>query len=543
MIRRGVTAILAAAWLLTAPARAAAPPNPSSPPRVNFLVILADDLGFSDLGCYGGEIATPNLDQLAAGGLRFTQFYNTGRCWPSRSALLSGYYPQQIHMDPPQGRVPAWCRFLPQLLAPAGYRSYHTGKWHVMGAPDPVRDAGFDRSYELDDHDRNFNPQGLREDGRALPPVARDSGYYTTTAFADHAIRCLQEHAAQHADQPFFSYLAFTVPHFPLQAPPEDIARYRDRYLAGWDVLRAERQRRVRELGLVDCALAPAEPELRAPSGGPGIERKVGPDEVAYALPWDSLSESQRRFQATKMAVHAAMVDRMDREIGRVLAQVRDMGAWDHTVILFLSDNGASAEILLRGDGHDPASAAGSAESFLCLGPGWSMAANAPFRRHKIWTYEGGVSTPLIAHGPAGLAARGALCRDVGHVVDLVPTLLDLAGVRPAAVPDAPARPGRSLAPALAGATMPVRAPLFFHHAGNRALRVGDLKLVSARDRGDAWELYDLASDRGERDNLAAVRPEQAGTMAATWQAMADQFAREAGPVVVAPARAREDHP
>lgn len=520
--RFGCARGLALGVLLAGSALAAPPPN--------FLIILADDLGFSDLGCYGGEIATPNLDALAAGGLRFSQFYNTGRCWPTRSALMSGYYPQQIRMDPPRGRVPDWCRFLPQRLAPRGYRSYLSGKWHIMGAPDPLADAGFAHAYVLDDHDRNFHPQQLREDGRRLPPVPRDTGYYTATACADHAIRCLREHAAQHAGQPFVSYLAFTVPHFPLQAPAEDIARYRDRYRAGWDALRSERQQRLRALGLFAGDPAAPEPAVRAPSGGPEVERKVGPGEVAYAVPWDSLSEAQQRFQSDKMAVHAAMVDRMDREIGRVLDQVRAMGAWTNTAILFLSDNGASAEILLRGDGHDPAAAAGAAASFLCLGPGWSSAANAPFRRHKIWTYEGGVATPLIVHWPAGVSARGDWRRTVGHVVDVVPTLLELAGLPPASPPGAPALPGRSLVAALTGDAPPARAPVFFQHAGNRALRVDDLKLVSARDRGDAWELYDLSVDRGEQHDLAAAQPARVQDLAARWQALADQFAREAGP-------------
>ncbi|MEI7900593.1 MAG: sulfatase-like hydrolase/transferase, partial [bacterium] len=190
----------------------AAEPSAKKP---NVLIILADDLGYSDIGCYGSEVATPNLDSLAKSGLRFTQCYNTARCWPTRSALLTGYYPQQIHMDPKQGLLPLWTRTLPQRLKPLGYRSYHSGKWHVNGAPKPVADGGFDHSYDLQDHDHNFNPNSILEDDKPLPPVAKDSGYYTSTAFADHAIRCLKEHAEKYADKPFFSYLAFTVPHFP----------------------------------------------------------------------------------------------------------------------------------------------------------------------------------------------------------------------------------------------------------------------------------------------------------------------------------------
>lgn len=501
----------------------------AAPSRPNILLILADDLGFSDLGCYGGEIATPNLDQLAASGLRFTQFYNTARCWPTRGALLTGYYPQQVRMDPPAGRFPAWTRTLPQYLRPLGYRCYHSGKWHVMGAPRAVADAGFDHSYRIEDHDRHFNPQRLIEDDEAQPPVAATATYYTATAIADHTIQSLQEHALQHADRPFFAYLAFTSPHFPLQAPAADIAKYRDRYLTGWETIRAERYRRLLELGIVTCDLSPPEPQIRAPSGEPNVERKLGPGEVAYALPWDRLTPEQQRFQATKMAIHAAMVDRLDQEVGRVLAQIRAMGALDNTLVLFLSDNGASAEILVRGDGHDPEAAPGSAGSFLCLGPGWSTVANTPFRRHKIWVHEGGVSTPLIVHWPAGLAARGELRHDVGHVVDLVPTLLEAAGatVGPSA-PGAPDFPGRSLLPALAWDGAAPRDYVFFEHSGNRALRVGDWKIVSSSESSNRWSLYQLAADRAEGRDRANEEPGRVQAMVARWTELDREFRRQA---------------
>jgi arylsulfatase len=299
----------------------------------NILVIMADDLGFSDIGCYGSDIATPNLDGLAKDGLRFTQFYNTARCWPTRSALITGYYPQQIHMDPPRGRLPAWTRTLPQWLKPLGYRSYHSGKWHVNGAPNPVGDGGFDHSYYLEDHDRNFNPTKILVDDQLQPPVAKNSGYYTTTAFANHAISCLKEHAAKYASQPFFSYLAFTVPHFPLQAPPEDIARYRDHYLKGWDVVREERWKTLRKMGIVNCGLAPLEPAFTPRYFKTNVLEQVGPGEIEHAVPWAQLTDEQKHYQATKMAIHAAMIDRMDQEIGRVLDQVRAMGAWDNTIM------------------------------------------------------------------------------------------------------------------------------------------------------------------------------------------------------------------
>ncbi|MBN2508301.1 MAG: arylsulfatase [Verrucomicrobia bacterium] len=539
-LSRVLLALAVAAPALSLSAAEAPVRQPPRPP--NLLVILADDMGFSDLGCYGSEIATPNLDRLAADGLRFTQFYNTARCWPTRCAFMTGYYPQQIHADPPRGLFPEWTRTLPHHLKPAGYRCYHSGKWHVNGAPRALADAGFDHSYRLEDHDRNFNPRNLIEDDRKLPPVPPGTGYYTATAFADHTIRCLKDHAARHAERPFFAFLAFTTPHFPLHAPPEDIAFYRERYQAGWDVLRAERHQRLRQLGIAQSPLAPPEPHIRAPSGKPGVESRISPDEIAYALPWSGLTESQQRFQASKMAVHAAMVHRLDREIGRVLTQLKAMNALDNTLILFFSDNGASAEILVRGDGHDPSAAPGSARSYLCLGPGWSTAANTPFRRHKIWVHEGGISTPLIAHWPNGIAARGELRHAPGHVVDLLPTLLDAAGLpsatranAPANAPTPPPLPGRSLVPAFARDPASPPAFLFFHHANNRALRAGDWKIVSAHDAGDAWELYNLARDRGETTNLAASEADRVRSMAARWQALEDQFRRDAGPVRTQP--------
>jgi arylsulfatase len=504
------------------------------PAQPNILVILADDLGFSDLGCYGSDIKTPNLDRLAAHGLRFTQFYNTGRCWPTRSALLTGYYPQQTHSDPNRGRLPQWTRTLPQWLRPLGYRSYHSGKWHINGAPNALGDAGFDRSYILEDHDRNFNPQRIREDDRPLPPVAKNSGYYTTTAFTDHAIRCLQEHAQKFAPQPFFTYLAFTVPHFPLHAPPEDIARYREQYLRGWDNVREERWQKLRAMGIVNCDLTPLEPGFTPRYFKPEVLKTLGPGEIEHAVPWAQLSEMQQQYQATKMAIHAAMIDRLDQEIGRVLDQVRAMGAWENTIVLFLSDNGTDATIMVRGDGHDQTAAPGSAASFLCLGPGWSSAGNSPFRRHKVWTHEGGISTPLIVHWPKGIAARGELRHNVGHVIDLVPTLLELAGAKPELPAGAPPFPGRSLVPALTRDGSVSRDHVFFNHEGNRALRMGDYKLVSAREDRDAWELFNLAIDRGEQHDLAATQPERVRAMVDRWEQLQAEFVRDAGVAVPA---------
>lgn len=502
--------------------------------RPNILVILADDMGFSDIGCYGGEIATPNLDRLAANGLRFTSFYNTARCWPTRACVLTGYYAQQARMDPPKGRLPKWTRVLPQYLKPLGYRCYQSGKWHLMGAPKVVADGGFDHSYKLDDHNRHFAPKKHSEDDCPLPPVEPDSGYYTTTAIADHAIRFLKGHAEEHPDEPFFQYLAFTCPHFPIQAPPEDIDRYRDRYLSGWDAIREERWKRLRELGILDCELSDRDP-ITIPAWNLSeeeLQKQIGPGEVGHAVAWSDLTDEQKRFQADKMAVHAAMIDRMDREIGRVLQQVEAMGALDNTLILFASDNGASAEQIIRGDGHDPAAPIGSAGSFLGIGPGWSTAANTPFRLHKSWVHEGGISTPLIVHWPRGIKARGELRRDVGHVIDIIPTILDINDAHPEPSwngQPAPPLPGRSLVPAFGDGRVE-RDFLFFSHIGNRALRDGDWKLVSSKEFDNQWELYNLADDRCEENDLAAKEPDRVRQMAERWEELNAEFQCQAGP-------------
>ena len=488
----------------------------SAAPKPNVLLILSDDLGFSDPGCYGSEIATPHLDALAKDGLRFTQFYNTARCWPTRAAILSGYYAQQVRRDAfdgkggAQGTRQKWARLLPEMLRPLGYRSYHSGKWHVDGKP---LAGGFDRSYSLNDHDRHFAPRQHTEDDKPLPPVAKDAGYYSSTAIADHAIRQLKEHAEQSAGQPFFTFLAFTAPHFPVQAPAADIARYQDKYLAGWDALRDARWKNMSTLQL-SGGLSAIEREVGPPYAFAEAIKKLGPNEVNRPLPWSELGEAQRKFQAEKMAVHAAMVDRMDREIGRVLAQLRSTGALENTLVMFLSDNGASAEMMVRGDGHDPAECCGTGATFLSIGPGWSSLCNTPFRRHKTWVHEGGIATSFIASWPAGITARGELRRTPAHVIDVVPTILELAGGKPA--DGAPPAPGKSLVPAFAKDETIPRAPLWWLHEGNRALRAGDWKIVSTKD--SAWELYDLSTDRAETKNLAAEKPEKVRELAALWE-------------------------
>ena len=499
--------------------------------KPNIVFVLADDLGYSDLGCYGGEIAPPNLDKLAAGGLRFTQFYNTARCWPTRAALLTGYYAQEVHRDAlPEmgggsgGVRPPWARRLPDFLRPLGYRSDHSGKWHVDGK---VLEGGFDRSLDMRNQGNYFTAKGNSVDDVAVAPPAEKTRYYATTATVDHAIDCLKEHARKHADRPFFHYVAFIAPHFPLHAPPEDIARYHDKYLEGWDAIRERRFARQQEMGLVKTGLSKLEPDVGPPYHFPEALKTLGPGEINRPLPWIDLTDEQRRFQATKMSIHAAMVDRMDREIGRLIGQLEAMGAYDNTLIFFASDNGASAEIMVRDGGHDPSAAPGSAETYLCLGPGFSSAANTPFRRHKTWVHEGGISTPLVVHWPKGIAARGELRHTPAHMIDIVPTILDVLGVEKPrdwngeAIPPAP---GRSLAPALARDVAIDRDSLWWLHEGNRAIRVGDWKLVAAKGR--PWELYDLSNDRAESQNLATEQPEKARQLEAHWNRQLEEMRR-----------------
>ncbi|MDG1856639.1 MAG: arylsulfatase [Verrucomicrobiota bacterium] len=513
----------------------------SAADRPNFLVIIADDMGFSDAGCYGGEITTPHLDELAAGGLRFTQFYNTARCWPTRAALMTGYYPQQVRRDGmpeasaisgPRGKRPDWALTIAERLQPVGYRTYHSGKWHIDGKP---TEHGFDRS------NSTVRGPGFFE---TIKKKDRDPDYYMTVGTAQHAIDCLQEHASKFSDRPFFHYLAFNAPHFPLHALPEDIQRYEDRYLEGWDVLRKERAARQRELDLNVGTLSPLETEIGPPYAFPEQIKILGPGEVNRPLPWHQLTEVQKRFQATKMAIHAAMIDRMDREIGRVLHQLQKMNAMENTFICFVSDNGASAEIMVRGDGHDPAATPGSAETYLCLGPGFSSAANTPFRRHKTWVHEGGISTPFIVHWPKGIKARNETRSTLGHVIDMAPTVMDLAGVK-VGEKNAPPMSGRSLKSAFHKDGDTLHEELWFYHEGNRALRQGDWKIIHSNVKRpfpwgtsteaaiesiheESWSLYYLTNDRAEQNDLAKLHPERVKAMAAQWAQLVEQFNQDA---------------
>ncbi len=503
-------------------------------PKPNIMLIMADDLGFSDLGCYGGEIATPNLDAVAENGLRFTQFYNTARCWPTRGALMTGYYAQQIRRDAipgipsgggNRGIRPDWAVLVPKLLKPAGYRSYHTGKWHIDGMPIA---NGFDHSYLLKDQGRFFNPTRHWKDDVQLPPVKKGTGFYATTALADHVIEVLTDHEEQHADAPFFHYLAFAAPHFPLHALPADIAVYKETYTEGWESIRARRWQRMKQMGLLDetnCQLSRVERDLGPPYHFPEAFEILGDGEVNKPVPWKNLTQQQQQFQATKMSIHAAMIHRMDIEIGRVFDQIKKMGQWENTIVIFLSDNGASAEIMVRDDGHDPSLPAGAAGTYLCLGPGWSTTSNTPFRRHKTWTHEGGTSTPLLVSWPKGIKARGEFRRDPGHVIDIVPTLLELADAK--TLSDAPAAPGKSLVPVFASDESAEnesseQRTLWWFHDGHKAIRVGDWKAVAPI--GEPWELYNLGNDRDESTDLAIVQGEQLEELVTQWDQHLEAF-------------------
>ncbi len=402
---------------------------------------------------------------------------------------------------------------------------------------------GFDRSYYIRNTAGFFHVLAHDRDGVSLPEVEPDSGAYLTVATADYAIECLQDHAAQFADRPFFQYLAFHAPHFPLHALPEDIGRYRGKYLRGWGRLRRERHARQQELGITQAGLSSLDTDVGPPYDFPDAIDQLGRGEISRPVAWDQLNREQRRFQAAKMAIHAAMIDRMDHEIGRVLDQLRAMNVLDNTVVFFLSDNGASAEIMVRGDGHDPDAPLGSAGTYLCLGPGFSSAANTPFRLHKTWVHEGGIATPLLVRWPTGIATKNELRSTVGHVIDIAPTVLELAGADVTPEAGGPPLPGRSLAGVFAADQPPLHDARWFYHQGNRALRLGDWKIlhtvgtraegwsavaVSEDARPGDWELYNLGSDRAEQHDLAFQHPDRVRAMAALWEVWKDRFIRDA---------------
>lgn len=542
------TRLIVAAAILAAPlvAYAAQPGD-----RPNILVIMADDLGYSDVGCYGGEIRTPTLDSLAAGGVRFTQFYNTGRCCPTRAALLTGLYPHQTgvgHMmqdrghDGYRGDLNDRNATIAEVLRSAGYATYMTGKWHVTRKLVARSDAdrknwpmqrGFDRFYgTIHGGGSYYDPNTLTRGNESVPPEGDD--FFYTDAIADNAARFIDEHDKA---RPFFMYVAFTAPHWPMHERETNIAKYKGVYDKGWDAIRAERHNRMIDMGIVeaDWPLTPRDPA---------------------APKWED--EARKQWQIRCMEVYAAMVDGVDQGIGRIVESLKRNGQFENTLILFLADNGGCAEDMGRrgaftprpdkpvapsmnrgdiqldakpkftrdgypvrqGEGVMP----GPADTYIAYGLPWANASNTPFRLYKHFVHEGGIASPLIAHWPKGIDRRGKLEHQPGHVIDLMATCVDLAGATYPTQRNGvtiPPMEGRSLVPAFNGQAID-REAIYWEHEGNRAVRVGKWKLVAKGERG-AWELYDLDADRTELNNLAAAQPERVKQMADLWQRWAER--------------------
>ncbi|MDZ4656156.1 MAG: arylsulfatase [Bythopirellula sp.] len=489
--------------------------------RPNIVVILVDDMGFSDLGCYGSEIPTPNIDALANNGVRFTQFYNTARCSPTRASLMTGLYPHQagmghldneVHKDSlgTTGRLRDDCVTIGEVLQQAGYFTCMTGKWHLGQQHGTVPwEQGFDRSLNSPVGGIYFRKQPERKElflnGKLIMKDDPLFGpwWYSTDLWTDWGLKFIDE--AFEAEQPFFLYLAQCAPHFPLMAPKEDIQRYRGKYLEGWEKLREARHRRQIELGVVDSAWPLSE---------------IPPD----VPDWEKLSEEERERFDHMMAIYAAMIDRLDQNVGKLVKHLKERDALENTLILFLSDNGGNAESGPNGiyQGQNP----GGARSNVYLGQSWATLNNTPLRRYKHFTHEGGISTPLVAHWPAGIASerQGKLERQPGHLVDIMATVVDVTGAKyPTEYKGNAIQPmeGVSLRPALAGEPLERTNPIYWEHEGNRAIRRGKWKAVMKLK--EPWELYDIEADRTEQRNLIAEQPELANELITAWEAWAER--------------------
>ncbi|HEX6962506.1 MAG TPA: arylsulfatase [Lacipirellula sp.] len=489
--------------------------------RPNIVIFLVDDMGFSDIGCYGSEIPTPNLDALAANGVRFTQFYNTARCSPTRASLLTGLYPHQAgmgHLDSEvhegtrgtTGRLRDDCVTIAEVLGEAGYFTCMTGKWHLGQMHGCVPwERGFQRSLNSPSGGIYFRKQPYRPElflngEKKMKDDPRfGERWYSTDLWTDWGIKFVDE--AIDAEQPFFLYVGQCAPHFPLMAPAEDIKRYRGKYKEGWEKLREARHQRQIELGIVNAAWPLSEI----------------PEEVPE---WDSLTEKQKDRFDHIMAIYAAMIDQIDANIGKLVAHLKQRGELDNTLILFLSDNGGNAESGPRGryEGKNP----GGPHSRVFLGQSWATLNNTPFRRYKHFTHEGGISTPLIAHWPAGIAKdrNGQLERQPGHLVDIMATVVEITGAEyPQEFKGHEIQPmeGVSLVPALAGKELNRENPIYWEHEGNRAIRRGKWKAVMKL--AGPWELYDIEADRTEQNNLIEQEPELAKELIADWEAWANR--------------------
>lgn len=470
--------------------------------RPNIVLIMADDLGFADLGCYGSEIETPNLDALAGNGLRFSQFYNTAKCHSSRVSLLTGLY-----CDQAGGASLKRGATIAEVLSQAGYCTSMVGKWHLKQQP---TDFGFERYWgHLSGATNFFTGDGtfrLNGEPWSVPETLNGRPFYTTHAIVDFALEFLDEAAASR--KPFLLYTAFNAPHYPLQAPQKEVAKYDGRYDAGWDALRKSRHQKQVESGLLPrkWKLSPR------------------PDHIPA---WESLSDEERQWEADRMEVFAAMVDVLDQNVGRLVSYLREKELLDNTLILFCSDNGACPFERTRGRHLKPWDPA----SYWTYDASWAHAGNTPFRLYKQNQHEGGISSPMIAHWPAGLKTRpGSVTDQPGHLVDFMATFLDVADAEyPNRIGDRTVDPlqGRSLLPVFRGQKRAGHEQLYFHFGTDRALRQGPWKLVSAKL--GRWELYNLDDDRTELHDLAAEYPERVEAMSAEWFRVARDVDRLSG--------------
>lgn len=531
-----------------------------TPDRPNIILIMADDMGYSDIGCYGGEINTPNLDKLASNGLRFKQFYNTSRCCPTRASLITGLYPHQAgigHMtdaghklEPYIGDLSNKAMTIAEVLKLNGYSTYMSGKWHVTPYVEPdgpkhnwPRQRGFDKFFgTIIGAGSFYDPNTLTEDNTQIPP---GEDFYYTDAISDKTVEYINQHES---DNPYFIYVAYTAAHWPLHALPEDIKKYEGKYDKGWDVMRKERYDRMIKMGLIDKNWAMT---------------KRDPD----SYPWEE--EELKEWRSRCMEVYAAMVDNMDQGIGRIVKSLEQKGELDNTLIFFLQDNGACAETIGVEDMYDAERyekmerkpmqpnelqfrmfprytrdgkpmrhgfglMPGPADTYISYDLPWANASNTPFRLYKHWVHEGGISTPLIVHWPDGFESKGEFRDQPGHLIDIMATCVDAADAK---YPDEyngekiiPME-GRSLLPAFTDQPIQ-RDALFWEHEGNRAIRVGKWKLVAKTIRfmritdadNDAWELYDMETDRTETNNLADKYPDRVKEMSALWEQWANRL-------------------
>ena len=490
--------------------------------RPNVVLILADDLGYSDVGAYGGEIRTPHLDQLAYDGIRFTNFYNAARCCPTRASLLTGLYPHQagVGMMVYHNRGGSYQGFLnrssvtlAEVLREAGYKTMMSGKWHVghKEVSQWPTSRGFDRFYgihiHVDSYWKVLENCDVYLDGKLHIPATDDpkndlypeKDWYTTDVFTDYGIHFLNQEVVDKPkdDRPFFLYMAYNAPHFPLEAPDEDIARYKGKYMDGWDKLREEKHERMKQMGII--------PEQAVLSPSDNVD-------------WDSLSANDRENLDFRRAMYAAQVDRLDQNIGRLVDHLKAIGEFDNTLIIFLSDNGCSAEVGMFGMNWDqykmssyPQWKEKSGWS-VSQGQAWANVSNVPFRMYKIFTHQGGMATPLIMHWPDRIKTKGEVRRQPGHIVDIMTTLSELGGATYPETYDGhqiTAMEGKSLVPLLDKDIEVDRHPyIFWEHDGNRAVRKGNWKLVAFRQK--PWELYNLADDPTELNDLVNEQSELA---------------------------------